>query len=66
MMYSFTGNDDDMKMNGPFININKAYIEQQRERREATRTTMQKAKGPATEVTMYTCGWEEGRREEDA
>ena len=43
-----------MMMNGQFINTNKSYIEQKRERKRRQRLPCKQAKGPATEVAVYT------------
>ena len=44
-----------MMMNGQFINTNKGYIGQKRERKRRQRLPCKQAKGPATEVAVYTC-----------
>ena len=44
-----------MMMNVQFINTNKGYIEQERERKRRQRLPCKQAKGPATEVAVYTC-----------
>ena len=56
-----------MMMNGQFINTNKGYIEQKRERKRRQRLLCKQAKGPATEVAVYTCerGKERKRQEQE-
>ena len=44
-----------MMMNGQFINTNKGYIEQKREKKGRQGLPCKQAKRPATEVAVYTC-----------